>query len=120
MPGNIDNPLSASPNQLIRDGGRLITSAEDIILDLTADYPELMVETVLKESEDVTKETKKYDKLTNEQKRIVEALSHNHPVHIDEICYKTAIEIAVANQCLFMLELNGYVKQLPGKQYILC
>lgn len=119
VPGNIDNPLSVGPNTIVRDGGRLITCAKDIILDLTADYPELMVETVFSE-EAVQKHTdRKLEKLPEEQRRIAAVLSRNHPVHVDEICFKTGIEVAVVNQSLFMLELNGLVKQLPGKNYIL-
>ena len=60
-----------------------------------------------------------FEKLTGDQRKIAEVLDYNTPMHIDEICFKSGIEIAVANQCLFMLELSGTVKQLPGKQYIL-
>ena len=119
IPGNIDSPLSQGPNMLIRDGARLATCAKDIIIDLTADYPELMVETILGEDAQNKIMDKKILKLPNDQKRILEVLKANHPMHIDEICHITGVEVAVANQCLFMLEMNSLVKPLPGKQYIL-
>jgi len=119
VPGNIDSPLSQGPNMLIRDGARLITCAQDIIIDLTADYPELMVETILGEDAQNKIMDKKILKLPSDQKRILEVLKANHSMHIDEICHITGVEIAVANQCLLMLEINALVKPLPGKQYIL-
>lgn len=117
LPGNVDNPLSSASHKLIRDGARLITCAEDIILDMgymlveqsRADYMENNQERM----------NLVFGKLTADQRRIAEVLDCNTPMHIDEICFKSGIEIAVANQCLFMLELSGTVKQLPGKQYIL-
>ena len=60
-----------------------------------------------------------FGKLPVDQRKIAEVLDSNTPMHIDEICFKSGVEIAVANQCLFMMEISGTVKQLPGKQYIL-
>lgn len=34
VPGQIDNPLSAGPNRLIRDGARLVTSIDDVLEEL--------------------------------------------------------------------------------------
>ena len=115
LPGNIDSPMSVGPNMLIREGGRLITCAGDIITDMSSDYPELMVDTLFKDK--VT--NKRIESLTDDQKKIMSTLTENHPIHLDEICYNTKIEVAVVNQCLFMLELDGMVRQLPGKNYVL-
>ena len=117
LPGNVDNPLSTASHRLIRDGARLVTGAEDIIADLGYMLVEEKYEN-LKEPEQ-TRMNIIFGKLTADQRKIAEVLDSNTPMHIDEICFKSGIEIAVANQCLFMLELSGAVKQLPGKQYIL-
>ena len=114
LPGNVDNPLSAVSHKLIREGATLVTCADDII----ADMGYMLVE------EDKNEDRQQrmnivFEKLTGDQRKIAEVLDYNTPMHIDEICFKSGIEIAVANQCLFMLELSGTVKQLPGKQYIL-
>lgn len=117
LPGNVDNPLSSASHTLIRDGARLITSADDIIMDM--DYM-LVEESGENYSEDNQERMNLvFGKLTADQRKIAEVLDANTPMHIDEICFKSGIEIAVANQCLFMLELSGIVKQMPGKQYIL-
>lgn len=119
LPGNIDNPLSAAPNQLIRQGARLITCAKDILVDMATDNPENLIYTIYSQKAQEEKKNSRLDKLTNDQKAVVGVLESSKPKHIDEICFASGIEIAVVNQCLFMLELEGIVKQLPGKQYIL-
>lgn len=113
LPGNVDNPLSSVSHKLIREGARLITCAEDIVTDMGYMLVEEKVE-----NNDLQKE-KAFAKMTLDQRKIAQVLDRNTPMHIDEICFKSGVEIALANQCLFMLELSGAVKQLPGKQYIL-
>lgn len=117
LPGNVDNPLSAASHKLIRDGARLITCAEDIIEDLGYILVEECAENYVESNQQ--RMNLAFEKLSPDQRRIAQVLDSNTPVHIDEICFKSGIDIAVANQCLFMMELSGTVKQLPGKQYIL-
>ncbi len=120
VPGYIDKPLSVGPHQLIRDGARLITSAKDIIVDLARDYPELMVEVMLGEEAQVRISDARYEKLPSEQRMVIGVLKDSYPTHIDDICHQTAMETAMVNQCLLMLEIGGLITSLPGKQYILC
>lgn len=119
VPGRIDSELSVGPHQLIRDGARLVTSAKDIIVDLARDYPELMVDVMLGEEARKRISEKHTEKLPSEQKIIIGLLKYDFPTHIDEICHAAAIEPAVANQSLLMLEINGFITSLPGNQYIL-
>ena len=120
LPGNADNPLSVAPNKLIREGARLVTCAQDILIDLAIDNPEHLTDTIYSEDSEEKRRKEKLDSLTLDQRKIMNVLSETSPVHIDKICFETGIEIAVANQSLFLLEMKGFVKQLPGKQYILC
>lgn len=117
LPGNVDNPLSAVSHKLIREGARLVTCADDIIMDMGY----MLVEETSENYSDDRQQRMNivFEKLTGDQRKIAEVLDSNTPMHIDEICFKSGVEIAVANQGLFMLELSGMVKQLPGKQYIL-
>ena len=39
-------------------------------------------------------------------------------INIDEICKKTKLEISKVNYILTMLELEGYIEQLPGKFFV--
>jgi len=119
LPGNVDNPLSTASHKLIREGARLITCGADVLVDLAIENPEKFTETIYSESSMESKKEEALSKLTDDQRAIAEALNPSKPMNVDEICYKTGIEIPVVNQCLFMLEIQKIVKQLPGKQYIL-
>lgn len=118
LPGNVDNPLSYIPNSCIKDGCTAITSAEDVIIGLTAIYPEIMLDKVLKDESEKASESVA-DKLSKEQKKIISVLSKSIPMHIDEICVKTSLDAAVVNQNIFILEVNAVVASMPGKNYLL-
>lgn len=117
LPGNVDNPLSAASHSFIRDGARLVTSAADII----ADMGYMLVEEDKEEQVEAVRQSmaRTFGVLTAEHRKIAEVFDNSRPMHIDEICYKSGIDISSVNQCLIMMELSGIVKQLPGKQYIL-
>ena len=40
------------------------------------------------------------------------------PINVDELCKKTKMEIRKINYIITMLELEGYIKQLPGKFFV--
>ena len=117
VPGNIDNPLSMGPNLIIRDGGTLITCTDDIITGLTSYYPEIMLKTVLNEEKI---DEKKLKSLSPDQRKIMEILEKTNQKHIDEICFKTGLDVFTVQECMFMLEAEKLVRQLPGRNYILC
>lgn len=109
VPGNIYSPLSAGTNQLIKMGAKLITSANDIFIEL-----EPKLRPVLKKEEkekDIPKD------LTQEERRILEALSHE-PIHIDNLAKKLEKSTAEVLSNLLGLEFKALVKQLPGKFFV--
>ncbi|MBQ7075177.1 MAG: DNA-processing protein DprA [Clostridia bacterium] len=118
VPGNIDNPNSFVPNEIIKDGGVIVTSPADIIIDLTASYPELMLEKILKGEQKVA-DSNKLANVTEEQRQILYFLNKNTPVHIDEICKLTGKPIGTVTQNLMMLEISKLVVSMPGRYYIL-
>lgn len=42
LPGNVDSPGSAAAHLLLRNGARLLTSADDVVRDLEAQYPSVL------------------------------------------------------------------------------
>lgn len=117
LPGNVDNPLSYVPNTYIKDGCPAITEAKDVIIGITAMYPEIVLETILKDSADEVSD-KTFNSLTESQKKIVSVLSKSTPMHIDEICFNSGLEIAEVNQNLLLLEISGIVVSMAGRNYI--
>ena len=42
LPGNVDSPGSAAAHLLLRNGARLLTSADDVVRDLETEYPSIL------------------------------------------------------------------------------
>ena len=120
VPGNVDNPLSSAPNMLIRSGSaRLVTCPEDIVCDMVGMNPEQI--TMFAQSGQLSEESRlaRIEALPPEHRVIAEVLDPNTPKHIDRICFDSGLEISVITHTLFIMEMDGVVKQLPGKNYIL-
>ncbi|GGK68337.1 DNA-processing protein DprA [Rufibacter glacialis] len=54
-----------------------------------------------------------------EEQIILRALQQAGPLHIDVLCRHTRFNISQVSSLLFTLEMSGWVKALPGKQYLL-
>lgn len=120
VPGNVDNPLSSAPNMMIRSGeARLVTCPEDIICDMIGMKPEQITMFAQTGGTGIDSRLARIEALPSEQRKIAEVLDSNIPKHIDKICFDSGIEISVINQLIFLMEMDGIVKQLPGKNYIL-
>lgn len=103
VPGNIYSPNSEGTNNLIKKGGRVVTSAEDIIetLDLTrlTNYS----------NNEIQPETE-------EEKKILACLQ-NEPVHINNIIKISGLNAAAAGGTLTLMEIKGLVRNLGGMTY---
>jgi DNA processing protein len=130
IPGNITSKTSFGPNLLIKEGAKLVQSAEDILSALS---PEVRVKAAMDagipegalpgNSPDVPNLQKTLEELLGPSASIgasiLRALAPDQTTHIDELMEKvpncsSSEQIAV----LFQLELAGLVKQLPGKNFV--
>jgi len=115
VPGQARAATAAGTNMLIRQGARLVESADDVIEELgdvirghlKAGAPE----------EGYAKISKVPAGLNVPERKILEALGAA-PVSVDEIIDETELSAAEAMNCLTKLELKGVIAQLPGKSYI--
>lgn len=98
IPGPINHPNYVGSHKLIRDGARLVTSAEDILEDLgleAATAPERLVPT-----------------LDKNESLIVEAVrSSNKAIQIDKIIELTKLEPPQVMAALTGLSLNKIIKE---------
>jgi len=106
LPGNINSTQSKGTNKLIRDGARILLEVEDIIENLKHKYP------IGKKSLD---QSAKED-LSKMESIIYEIIKRN-PVNIDLIINETRMKASELNSILTILEIKGYVSQMPGKTF---
>jgi DNA protecting protein DprA len=121
VPGNISSLTSEGTHQLIKDGARLIQSAEDIIEELSLHEIELVPDKKDEglKKDDISKKTKKYiyNSLTDNERKVYKVLS-DVPLHIDDVVKESGVDLSKTSNVLLGLELKRVIKELPGKQFI--
>ncbi len=95
VPGNINNPLSAGTNALIKTGAHPVTSAQDV-LDVCG-------------KEDLTKKTEEIRGDNKLEQAIVDALKEG-PMNGDDLQKASKLDPADYSQALTMLEIKGTAK----------
>ena len=99
IPHPLDTPTGYIPNLLIQQGAQLVTSGSDILLYYNKDEKY--------QNQEVPQE---YQEIYN--------LIGQLPISANNIVKILHLEIAKVTESLFMLELEGFIKQLPGNVYI--
>lgn len=120
VPGRISSQTSAGTNALIKDGAKLVQTADDILEELEnfklAPVPEERIRTA---NEAITKKTKAYvyNSLTESERKIYKVLS-DQPLYIDDILERSQLDAAKGSKALLGLEIKRLARQMAGKQYI--
>jgi DNA processing protein len=104
VPGNVGMSTSRGTNALIKQGAKLVESAQDIWTEILPQYEGNACHTEL-------------PVLSDEEDGILQLLSHN-PLHIDEISRMSRVEIRRVSTILLELELKGVISQLGGKMFV--
>ncbi|MEI6288622.1 MAG: DNA-processing protein DprA [bacterium] len=106
VPGNIFNHNSVGTNNLIKQGAKVITKAEDVLEELDINTLEQLP---LLQPE---------IKISPDEQEILKLLS-KEPTHIDNLAKTSKIRINVLLSTLTMLEMKGVIKDMGGKNYII-
>jgi len=104
VPGNINNPNSKGPNNLIKKGAHSATCATDILDVLGIELLE--------------KKTNNPECFNENEKIILKHLSKT-PTSINQLVYLTKLDTKTINSTLSILELKTIVKDLGSKDYII-
>jgi DNA processing protein len=116
VPGNVTQPVSFAPNQLIRQGAKLITNGEDVIEDLPTPIRAALVRAEAPEAEQ--RNLLAAACLNSSEKKIYELLTADQPVQLDDMMERCGLNSSDVLATLFDLEMKGIVRQLPGKQFV--
>ena len=115
VPGNVTQEMSFAPNQLIKQGAKLVTSAEDVIEELPTPVRAVLVRAEEMESEQ--RNLLAEDGLSDSQKAVYDLLNVEEPRPIDDLVETSGLNSSVVLATLFDLEMKGMVRQIPGKQF---
>lgn len=116
VPGRIDDPLSGSPNSLLRDGARPYTEPDDLLRALglaTGRRP-----AALPVSEELERQGVLSHRLQGAEATLFD-LINAEPQDVDTLLERSHLPPPLALAALSALELQGLVEQLPGKRFAL-
>lgn len=123
VPGSIHNPLARGCHRLIREGVRLVESAQEIVETLVPAARALGAELAgrlerLPEADGAGRNQPATGGWRDdpEYQRLLKVLGHD-PAALDELVERTGQSAAVLSSMLLMLELEGCVEGLPGGRY---
>lgn len=110
VPGQVGASRSRGAHRLIRQGAKLVESVEDIVEEIA---PQLLTHgaNVAKEPQRVLSQH------VSEDARRVFGLLQERSLQIDEVIEASDLTSARVSEILLELELEGFLRQLPGKRY---
>jgi DNA processing protein len=100
LPGSIHNPLARGCHRLLRQGAKLVETADDIVAELGPLTGHLGLA------------------IDDEYSELRQFLSHD-PISIDELVKRSGLTIDELSSMLLILELHGEVESLSGGRYAL-
>jgi DNA processing protein len=127
VPGNITSKASWGPNLLIKQGGKLVQDWNDVILELPSEVRRQLIERgrarLLGEGGSATSETSASSVPSGSTgeicRNLLRILKVDSAIHLDlllESVQDTSSSELIA--ALFELEMQGLIKQLPGKNFV--
>ncbi len=120
VPGNVTNKNSWGPNTLIKQGAKLVATWEDVWEELPADI-QAMLSCMQNESPEPETASLFPDQVKSpHEKKILNLLKADESTHIDQLVELLEDEMSSSEifAALFELELNGKIRQLPGKNFV--
>jgi DNA processing protein len=115
---------SWGPNTLIKQGAKLTATWEDVWEELPAAIKEqLESERGLQASDEKPQASSLFSdqqQMSPKERRVLAVLRQDEATHIDEIIERVDPELSSSDvfAVLFELELNGKIKQMPGKNFV--
>ncbi|HXV81667.1 MAG TPA: DNA-processing protein DprA [Candidatus Binatia bacterium] len=110
VPGEVGASRSRGAHRLIRQGAKLVETVEDIMEEIA---PQLLAG----RGKTVSPPKRMLAQDLGEEFRRVFGLFEERPLQIDEVIESSGYAPSRVSEILLQLELQGYIKQLPGKKY---
>ncbi len=107
IPGSIHSPFSKGSHRLIKDGAKLVETAQDVLDELRLAAPPFEASRAAAAAGDAIQGT---------AGRVLEALGYD-TAGIDALCERTGLAADAIAAALLELELSGRIAPLPGGAY---
>jgi DNA processing protein len=117
VPGPIDSPTSVGPHRLIQEGAKLVQNVEDILQELPGRRQAPGPLFAPAGGADRVGETARPARQAPEDPLL--SLLGSEPVQLEELVQAARLSVQEVLARLTLLELQGLVKELPGKCYVL-
>lgn len=134
VPGPIDAPTSVGCNQLIRDGGGMVSEAWDLLREYEARFPDKLRPGEAKHQPSILGYQARQKEeprpvppsvslshndlsLTDDQIALLKALPEEEPMLVDDLIEQTDIPTRRVLSALTVLEIEHLVQQHSGKRY---
>ncbi len=116
VPGSITADVSFAPNQLIKQGAKLVTSWEDVVEELPT---EIRAELFPVEPTTGAERASLFEgALSSLEKKVFGLLSVDESIHVDEVVERSELTSSEVLSALCEMEMKGIVRQMPGKQFV--
>ena len=113
LPGSIHNPLSRGCHELLRQGAKLVETANDIAAELAPLATHMKHNAV-----DPKLNEHSRPNIDDDYAELRKFLSHD-PIAIDELENHSGLTIGQLSSMLLILELHGEVESMSGGRYAL-
>jgi DNA processing protein len=122
VPGNITSAQSFGPNLLIKQGAKLVDNWMDVFEEFPAAVRAQLLPPV-KETEPAERTLPLFEErpasgLSEDQRAVYDALRVDQSIFIDSIFGLVSLPQPRVLSALLELEMNGLVRQLPGKNFV--
>jgi DNA processing protein len=113
IPGSIHNPLARGCHQLIRQGAKLVETAQDVIVELGT-----LADCCYRQAHaaDDTAETADLFELDPEYQQLIDLIAYDAS-SIDQLVCSSGLTPAEVSSMLLQLEMRGYIASSPGGTY---
>jgi len=114
VPGFVKAEQSRGPNSLIKDGARLVESAQDILEELLPQLDPAFRERLAGGAGTVAQPKVQF---SPDETLVYDVLSVL-PQSVDDVIRRSGLPAAQVAAILLSLELNNSIRQLPGNEYV--
>jgi len=121
IPGSVHNPQARGCHRLIRDGARLVETADEVIDELAplaGDLARSLQHLLGDDQRTALDNTPADTHLLNDQdyRKLLDAVGFD-PTPVDTIIQRSELTAATVSSMLLMMELEGHVAAHPGARY---